>query len=157
MAISRRARHWTPLLLTAAAVLGTAPACRSASRGATDQSAEVERATREAIQNERAIDPATFPPSTLGVTPLRVSASDTLIEPLGYGLADLLLADLARSAQLQVVDRLRVDVLLRETALGQSGAVDPATAPRVGRLLGARRLVVGGLTQLPSGGLRLDA
>jgi hypothetical protein len=57
----------------------------------------------------------------------------------------------------RVVDRLRLDALLRELQLASSGRVDPATAPRVGRLVQARRLVLGTLTQLPNGQIGIDA
>jgi hypothetical protein len=50
-----------------------------------------------------------------------------------------------------------VDALLRELKLGQSGAIDPQQAPRVGKLLGARRMTVGSLTQLPGEQIRIDA
>ncbi|MGH7579786.1 MAG: CsgG/HfaB family protein, partial [Gemmatimonadales bacterium] len=74
-----------------------------------------------------------------------------------YGLADLLTTDLARSGRLQIVDRLRLDAVLREIDLVESGRVDTATAPRVGRLVQARRLVLGSLTATPGGGLAIDA
>jgi hypothetical protein len=64
-----------------------------------------------------------------------LSATDTLIAPLAYGLADLLITALQRSGQLQIVDRLRLDALLRETQLVEAGRVDRTTAPRVGSWL----------------------
>jgi len=86
-----------------------------------------------------------------------VDAADSSIGPLGYGVADLLMTDLARSSRLRVVERLHVNALLRELKLGESGQVDSATAPRLGRLLGARRMVDGSLTALPGGDVRIDA
>ena len=162
MTSSSRVRSWTLPLLTAAtvAVAGTA-GCRSPAgvgrAPAADPVPEIERAARQALENERTINPASFPERTVGVTYFSVAATDTLLSPLGYGIADLLLNDLARSRQLQVVDRLRLDALMRETALAQSGATDPATAPRLGRLLTARKMVIGGLGRLPDGAVRIDA
>jgi TolB-like protein len=116
-----------------------------------------EQAAKDAIANERALDVATLAPQSLGIPPFRVAASDTTLSALGYGLADLLTTDLARSGRLQVVDRLRLDAVLREISLVESGRVDTATAPRVGKLVQARRLVLGGLTETPGGGLAINA
>jgi TolB-like protein len=85
----------------------------------------------------------------VAVAPFAVTATDTSLAPLGDGLADLLMTDLAQSSQLTVVERLQLDALLRELELSRSGGVDTATAPRVGRLVGARRLVVGAVAQAP--------
>jgi TolB-like protein len=106
-----------------------------------------EAAAREAIANERALR-ATMPAGrTVAVMPLAAPASDTMLAPLSYGLADLMMTDLAQSRQITVVDRLQLDAMLRELALTGSGRVDQATAPRVGRLIQARQLVVGAVAQ----------
>lgn len=117
-----------------------------------------EEFARQAVAAEQSLDRAELPERTVGVTPLAITASDSALHSLGYGLADLLMTDLARSSQLQVVDRLRLDALLRELRFVQASRnVDSATAPRVGGLVGARRLVVGTVTQVPGGELRIDA
>lgn len=116
-----------------------------------------EEAARAAIANERSLDVTTLAPHSLGIPPFEVHAADTTLTALGYGLADLLTTDLARSGRLQVVDRLRLDAVLREINLVESGRVDTATAPRVGRLVQARRLVLGSLTETRGGGLAIDA
>ncbi len=108
--------------------------------------AAADSAVKAAMATEATIDPRQFGPTTVGVTPFRVTAPDTTLQVLGYGLADLLITDLARSSQLRVVDRLRTDAVLRELALVGAGRVDSADAPRAGRILGARRLVLGSLT-----------
>lgn len=98
---------------------------------------------RRMVAQERSINPASFPPRSVAVTPLRVSTRDTSLHVLGFGLADLLMSDLARSSQLVVVDRLNLDAVLREQQLALTGRVEEATAPRTGRLVGARTLVMG--------------
>jgi TolB-like protein len=118
---------------------------------------EAEVVVRSAIAREQALEPATFPARSVTVTPLRVSAADSSFAALGYGLADLLSTDLARSGQLQVVERSQMDALMRELELGASDRVDGASAPRMGRLLGARRVVGGTITVLPREQLRIDA
>jgi TolB-like protein len=134
-------------------------ACRAPATGAhgPDRLTEAEAAARNAVVDERSIQATAFAERSLGVAPFAVSAADTSLAALGYGLADILITDLQRSGQLQLVDRLRVDALLREIQLVEAGRVDPSTAPRVGKLVGARRLVIGSLSQRPGGQLGIDA
>ena len=83
---------------------------------------------------------------TLGIPPFAVADPDGQFAPLGYALADLLTTDLARASQLQLVERSRLGEILRELDLAASGRVDSASAPRVGRLVQARTLVLGGVS-----------
>jgi TolB-like protein len=150
----RRRVRATMAVAISAVILG---ACRPpAARVAPDRVAEAQAAARQAIANERSIAVASIPPRSVGITPFAVSTGDTIVAPLAYGLADILITDLQQSGQLQLVDRLRLDALLREMQLVDAGRVDPATAPRVGKLIGARRLVVGTLSQRPGGQLAID-
>ena len=120
--------------------------------------AEAEEFARRAVANEQTRGAGdSLPERTVGVTPLRVSATDSSLQPLGYGLADLLMTDLAQSRSLRVVDRLRLDALLRELDLVTAGRVDGGTAPRVGRLVQARRLVVGSAAQQPGNQVMIEA
>jgi TolB-like protein len=156
-------RHDAPRITSRAllAVIAiVAAGCRPPASGgavAPDRVTEAEAAARRAVANERSIAVATFPERSLGVTPFAVAAGDTTIAPLAYGLADILATDLLRSGQLQLVDRLQLDALLREVQLVEAGRVDPASAPRVGKLVGARRLVIGTLGQRPGGQIVIDA
>src|SRR5262249_47352623 len=102
-----------------------------ATRVAPDRIAVPEADARRALATEKT-GADSLPVRSVGIPPLRVVSSDTTLAPLGYGLADMLMTDLARSSQIQIVDRLRFDAVLREIKLTQAGLVDPATAPRVG-------------------------
>jgi TolB-like protein len=134
-------------------------ACRPPSSGGVppDRATEAEVAARQAVAAEQSIRTDTISARSVGIAPFAVGTVDTALAPLAYGLADLLMTDLARSAQLRVVDRLRLDALLREVQLVEAGRVDPATAPRVGRLVGARRLVVGALASESGGNVGIQA
>jgi hypothetical protein len=120
-----------------------------ATRVAPDRAAVAEAEARRAVAVERTLADDSLPVRSLGIPPLRVVATDTTLGPLGYGLADMLMTDLSRSAQVQIVDRLRFDAVLREMKLADAGLVESGTAPRVGRIVRARRLVLGDITQLP--------
>jgi TolB-like protein len=124
---------------------------------ATPATLAADSAIKNAVAVESALDPATFPPTSVGVLPLRVVSGDSTLTPLGFGLADLLTGDLARSRAVQVVDRLRIQSLLRELLITGSGVADTATGPRLGRILGARFLVAGQLAVNQRDEVRLDA
>ena len=82
-------------------------------------------------------------------------ASRDLIE-LQKGLAQMLISDLSASPHIRIVERERLEAVLVELRLSRSAKLDPTAVNRIGRLLGARYLVVGGyfiITAL----LRMDA
>lgn len=62
---------------------------------------------------------------------------------VGKGIMDIVITDLASSSKVRVVDRERVQKILEEQKLTREGAVDAATAVRVGRLFGACYSVYG--------------
>lgn len=63
---------------------------------------------------------------------------------LGKGIADLLITDMASNPAMRVVERDRIQSILQEQNLVASKSVDPQTAVRLGKLLGAQYLVTGG-------------
>jgi len=140
-----------------ASCLVVSAGCASGHPTTTLSPAEGNAAARAAIAAERTIDPARIPDRAVAVPPMAITASDTTLSALGYGLSDLLATDLARSSRLTVVERLRLEAVLRELRLSNSGMVDTATAPRLGRIIGARRLVIGGVRQLPGGDVQITA
>ncbi len=113
-------------------------------------------AARLALANEATLNVQNIPDRVIAVPALIVNTADSTLAPLGFGLSDMLVTDLARSAQLTIVERTRMNALLREMQLVQSGQVDTSRAPRVGRLLGARRLVVGSLTDRGGGDFGIE-
>jgi tetratricopeptide (TPR) repeat protein len=118
---------------------------------------QLEADAKMAVAQETSLAGAAGPPNTVAVLPLAFNGGDTTLASLGVGLADLMITDLSRSAQLTVVERGKIDALLDEVGLSQSGAVDASTAVRSGRLARAGRLVRGAVTQLGSSSLRADA
>ena len=77
---------------------------------------------------------------------------------LSKGVQDLLITDLASNSRIRLVDRARVQELLQEQNLVKTGAVDPATAIRLGKMLGAQYAITGGfLADTRSGNAVLTA
>ena len=107
---------------------------------------QAQRQAREMIAQEQAqpADVRTDVSSeVVAVVPMQYQGSEEQYAPLGRGLAEMFTTDLANVGRLQVVERVRLQAILDELKLGQSEYVDQSTAPRVGRLLGAGRLVGG--------------
>jgi TolB-like protein len=78
-------------------------------------------------------------------------------EALSKGIADLLITGLAAHQGVRLVERDRLQALLREQELGQSARLDHATAARLGRTLGARHMIKGSFVVDRGGTMRLDA
>ncbi|MBW1924863.1 MAG: hypothetical protein JRF59_14190 [Deltaproteobacteria bacterium] len=99
------------------------------------------------------------PPKTLAVLPFdNNSVTDPeRYAPLKKGLAAMLVTDLRLAGTaLKVIERSKIEALLKEIALGQTGSIDQATAIRVGRILGAQSIAFGSFVVLGSQ-VRIDA
>ncbi|MGC9316478.1 MAG: CsgG/HfaB family protein [Armatimonadota bacterium] len=70
----------------------------------------------------------------------------------GAGIADMVANELAfeadRRRTFRLVERQRLFEVLEEQDLGREGRIDPRTAARIGRILGADLLVMGAVTRL---------
>ena len=62
---------------------------------------------------------------------------------VGKGMAELIINDLAQNPNVRVVERDRIQAVLVEQNLTKQGSIDPQTAIRVGKLLGAQYLITG--------------
>ena len=112
---------------------------------------------KAAVAQEATLSTRPGDPKTIAVLPLRFSGADTTLKVLERGLADLLTTDLARSSQLTLVERSRMQALLDEIKLQQGGGTDAATNVRAGKLVRAGRVVQGAILQVDSTNLRVDA
>lgn len=109
-----------------------------------------------AVENEASIDVASIPGNTIAVVDFDGSQLPPELAPISKGLAEFTSVDLSKVSGLSVVDRLKIEAILGELKLSSSKRADPAYAPRVGRLLGSRRIVSGYLTEAGDENLRLD-
>jgi tetratricopeptide (TPR) repeat protein len=102
---------------------------------------------RQAVSRETRLTDGQIDDDTIAVTSFNNLGSENL-GPLGKGMAAMLIADLSHIPDLQVVDRIKLHALLAEMELGTSGLVDIKTAPKVGKLLKAKHVTSGTLTDL---------
>jgi len=63
---------------------------------------------------------------------------------IATGVQDLLITDMASNPKIRLVDRSRIDAVLQEQNMVKANQVDPATAVRLGKIMGAQYAVVGG-------------
>ena len=117
---------------------------------------ELEFQARQALAQEATL--AQTPPdaNTIAVMPFSYSGTNQEIQPLTRGLAQLVVTDLAKSRQVRVLERERMQALLSEMRLADSSGADPRTALRSGRLLRAARVVQGTIAERGTD-LRVDA
>jgi curli biogenesis system outer membrane secretion channel CsgG len=66
---------------------------------------------------------------------------------LGLAASDEMTTQLVKSGEFAVIERQQIDAILAEQKMGAAGLVDPATAARVGKLLGAQAVIVGSITK----------
>lgn len=84
------------------------------------------------------------------------SGDDPSIDKLKKGLADMLITDLSNISMLNIVERDKLEAILKEQKLSSSKQFDPNTAAKVGKLLGAQIILTGGYFEM-MGSLRIDA
>lgn len=117
----------------------TLPVAALAGQVVTD---DIREWARQTVKSEKAMEGPTSP-NTLAVLYFQNRSGREELTPLQKGLSLMLITDLSIIKDLQVVERARLQALMEEMGLGVSGLAEQSTAPRVGRLLGAGRLVGG--------------
>ncbi|MFO7666739.1 MAG: CsgG/HfaB family protein [Desulfobacterales bacterium] len=98
-------------------------------------------------------------PKTMAVLPFENNSvtDPDRYDPLSKGLSAMLITDLKNSStSLQLIERDKIQALLKEIALSQSGIVDQSTAVKAGKILGAQSIVFGSFMVLGNQ-VRMDA
>lgn len=63
---------------------------------------------------------------------------------IGKGIADMLITDMASNPNVRIVERERIQALLTEQSLTAAKTIDPQTAIRLGKIIGAQYMITGG-------------
>ncbi len=108
------------------------------------------------LANEGSLSLQSVSPEIIAVFPLVYQGSNERYKPLGRGLSEMLTIDLSQINDLRIVERVRLQALLDELSLSHSESVNAASAPRIGKLLKAGRLVHGHYSDLGGEQLRVD-
>jgi len=100
---------------------------------------------KQVLEEEKRLETLPPKPGTVAVFYFKDLSPDNRFRSLQKAMAEMIITDLAQVKSLQVLERMRVQFLLTEMQMGQTGIVEEKTAPRAGRLLGAENLIVGSL------------
>lgn len=66
---------------------------------------------------------------------------------VGRGMSDSLVTALVKTNRFIVIEREQIDKIMAEQSFGMSGAVNPDTAAKIGRIIGVGVIVTGGVTE----------
>lgn len=110
---------------------------------------------RTAARQEEALQPASIDENVIAVTGFGDQGMSEEAKPLRKALAAMIITDLTKVKSLKVVERIKLQKLLDELQFGASGIVDEKTAPRLGRMLGAGKIVTGSMTSVDRDNLRV--
>ena len=80
-----------------------------------------------------------------------------MYEPFTVGLATILITELRRNPDVELVERERLREVLNEIQLAETGRVDRESAVEAGKILGAHYVVTGGFIIDRRGNLQIDA
>ncbi|MBL7148965.1 MAG: hypothetical protein ISS80_02725 [Candidatus Cloacimonetes bacterium] len=66
---------------------------------------------------------------------------------LGKGISDILSTELSKTNSFILLEREKLETIMKEQTLGQTGLINEQIAPEVGKLLGANAIITGSITQ----------
>lgn len=66
---------------------------------------------------------------------------------LGYGASDILTTEMVKTGKFKMMERENLRSVLEEQNLGKSGRIDPATAARIGKIIGVEYIITGAVTE----------
>lgn len=95
-----------------------------------------------ALKQESAMGDAKPEPGSVAVLPY-INRGDASQALLAKGLAALIVTDLSKVPGLKVLERAKLQKLMDELSLSQSGIVEQQSALRAGRLMRAEKLLIG--------------
>jgi tetratricopeptide (TPR) repeat protein len=116
---------------------------------------KIEADVKKALLVENEIKADTIQTNSLAVLYFQNIGNNKALDPLQKGLTEMLITDLSKVKNLRVIERVKLQKLLDEIGLGQSGFVAENTAPRVGKIFGVNKLVKGTFLDIDSTNFRM--
>ena len=110
---------------------------------------------KQAVANQNTLLQSSVDDNTIVVTEFKNLGSENL-EPLGKGMAAMLIYDLSQVPGLKVAKRVEIVTLLQEMNLGISGLADHKKAFEVGKLLKSKYVTIGSLANPDKENLQVD-
>jgi tetratricopeptide (TPR) repeat protein len=110
-----------------------------------------------AIKSEKSLATQSVPDKAVGVLPFAVPArAGDDVRALAKGLAAALWYDLSTVKDVQVVERLQLNYVTDELEASSKGFVAKDSGPRIGKIVGAKHLVMGNVDSPANDKLELD-
>lgn len=103
---------------------------------------QLQEEVKNAVQREKEISALPPEPGTIAIHPF-VNRKDPAYAALSKGIAAMVISDLSKVPGIKVLERQKVQKLVDELKLSESGLVDETEALRSGRMMRAERVVVG--------------
>jgi len=91
-------------------------------------------------------------PLIVAVMPFKNQTEAKKYDWLGFGVADSLASKLSSTRKFAVVERTQLRSVLQELKLADSGLIDESAAPELGKMLGAKTMIIGLFAPVESGG-----
>ncbi|MCI0514906.1 hypothetical protein L0128_16955 [candidate division KSB1 bacterium] len=111
---------------------------------------------RGTFQIQQQVDPGLKTMAILDFDNNSIGTDKTIWEPMGKGLAQMLITDLSKVISLKVIERERIQYILDELKLEKSEVFDQKTAVRIGQQLGVHVMLFGGFSKIDKL-VRIDA
>ncbi len=105
-------------------------------------SSQLQQEVASAVAREKEVVSTPPEPGSIAVQAF-VNKGNDAYRAMAKGLAAMIIADLSKVPGLKVLEREKVQLLVNEAKLGDSGLADTASAVRSGRLMRAEKVVVG--------------
>lgn len=118
---------------------------------------KLQKEMRQTLADESRLNTADIKENSVAVFYFINAGNNQKLNPLQKGLTDMLITDLSKVNQLSVIERSRLQALLDEMKLSASGMTAPETSPRVGKLLGASKIIRGTYMDTGDKKFRMDA
>ncbi|MBD3219228.1 MAG: hypothetical protein GF310_13210, partial [candidate division Zixibacteria bacterium] len=84
-----------------------------------------------------------------------ISEDQERLNPLCKGLMSMMIQDITKSDALRVVERDRINFLVDELKLQQSDLTDKSTAVKMGKLVGAQTILMGGFMKIDKNNFKI--
>jgi tetratricopeptide (TPR) repeat protein len=117
---------------------------------------ELQKVVDQAVSNEKKVNISEIPKNSVAIIRFNVDSLSPQLKPLGRGLAELVYTDLSYVPNLKLVERLELARLQDELELSQSEFSDKFYAPRIGKIVGAAKIITGQVTQLDGERVGID-
>jgi len=75
---------------------------------------------------------------------------------IGKGISDMIVTNLVRDGTYSVIERKQLDRILQEQNFSNSDRVNPATAAKIGKVLGVNAIIIGTITQFGAETRKMD-